>query len=185
MDISDAMLRSPSKSLRNLAQEKDKGLATAHKSVREKLNLFPYKITALQELKTVDHEERFRHCERFTNVIQTKTDDIFHVTFFTDEVLFHLSGYVNTQNTRLWSSKNPYAVHEKPLHDQKLGVCFTISRRRIVCPLFFEETVNGKRYCSMLYDFIGLLEENEITYSWFQQYGAIAHTANNSMKLLN
>jgi transposase len=41
MDISDSMLHSPSKSLRKLAQEKDIGLATAHKAVREKLNLFP------------------------------------------------------------------------------------------------------------------------------------------------
>jgi hypothetical protein len=37
----------------------------------------------------------------------------------------------------------------------------------------------------MLYDFIGLLEEDEITRSWFQQDGTTAHTANNSMKLLN
>jgi hypothetical protein len=51
--------------------------------------------------------------------------------------------------------------------------------------LFFEETVNGKLYCSMLHDFIGLPEEDKITYSWFQQDGATAHTANNSMKLLN
>jgi hypothetical protein len=41
--ISDSMLRSPSKSLRRLAQEKDIGLATAHKAVRENFNLFPYK----------------------------------------------------------------------------------------------------------------------------------------------
>jgi hypothetical protein len=50
MDISDSMLRGPSQSLRKLAQEEDIGLATAHKSVREKLNLFPYKVTAVQEL---------------------------------------------------------------------------------------------------------------------------------------
>jgi hypothetical protein len=37
----------------------------------------------------------------------------------------------------------------------------------------------------MLHDFIGLLKEDEITYSRFQQDGATAHTANNSMKLLN
>jgi transposase len=35
MDISDPTLRSPSKSLRKLAQEKDIGLATAHTAVRE------------------------------------------------------------------------------------------------------------------------------------------------------
>jgi hypothetical protein len=37
----------------------------------------------------------------------------------------------------------------------------------------------------MLHDFIGLLEADEITYSWFQQDGATALTANNYMKLLN
>jgi hypothetical protein len=37
----------------------------------------------------------------------------------------------------------------------------------------------------MLYDFIGLLEEDEFIYSWFQQDGTTVHTANNSMKLLN
>jgi hypothetical protein len=37
----------------------------------------------------------------------------------------------------------------------------------------------------MLYDFISLLEEDKITYSWFRQDGSTAHAANNSMKLLN
>jgi hypothetical protein len=45
MDFSDSMLRSASKSLRKLAQEKNIGLATAHKAVREKRNLFPHKAT--------------------------------------------------------------------------------------------------------------------------------------------
>jgi hypothetical protein len=60
-----------------------------------------------------------------------------------------------------------------------------LSRWCSVGPLFFEERVNSKHYCSMLHDLIGLLEENEITYSWFQQDGTTVHTANNSMKLLN
>jgi hypothetical protein len=44
LDISDSMLQSQSKSLHKLAQKEDIGLATVHKVVREKLNLFPYKI---------------------------------------------------------------------------------------------------------------------------------------------
>jgi hypothetical protein len=68
-----------------------------------------------------------------------KTVDNLDVTF-TDEVWFHLSGYVNTQNTRLWLLENPHAVHEKPLHDQKLGVWVAISRWHTVGPLFLEET---------------------------------------------
>jgi hypothetical protein len=41
------MLRSPSISLHKVAQEKDIGLATTHKAVREKLKFFPYKVTKL------------------------------------------------------------------------------------------------------------------------------------------
>jgi transposase len=37
LDISDSMLRSPSKSLRKLAQEEGIGLAIAHKAVRKQL----------------------------------------------------------------------------------------------------------------------------------------------------
>jgi transposase len=58
MDIYGSMMWSPTKSLRKLAQEKDIGLATAQKAVREKLNLLPYKVTAVQELKPAYHETR-------------------------------------------------------------------------------------------------------------------------------
>jgi hypothetical protein len=43
------MLRSASESLRKLAQENYIGSVTSHKSIREKLNVFPYKVTAVQE----------------------------------------------------------------------------------------------------------------------------------------
>jgi hypothetical protein len=46
--------------LRKLAQEKYVGLATAHEAVREKLSLFRYKVTAVQELKTADHGKRIQ-----------------------------------------------------------------------------------------------------------------------------
>ena len=40
--------------------------------------------------------------------------DVLDVTFFTDEAWFHLSGYVNSQNSRLWSYDNPHSLHENP-----------------------------------------------------------------------
>jgi hypothetical protein len=55
------MLRSASESLRKLAQKKDIGLSTVHKAVREKLNLFQYKVTVVQVLKPADHVKRFQH----------------------------------------------------------------------------------------------------------------------------
>ncbi|KAJ8879687.1 hypothetical protein PR048_020295 [Dryococelus australis] len=57
-----------------------------------------------------------------------------------------LSGYANSQNSRIWSSANPHVLHEKPLHCQKIGVWCAVSRRRIVGPLFFFETVNSGVY---------------------------------------
>ncbi|XP_076373298.1 uncharacterized protein LOC143258180 [Tachypleus tridentatus] len=51
LDISDNVMQSPSKSLRMLAQQHDIGLKTAHKAVRKKLKLFPYKIMTVQELE--------------------------------------------------------------------------------------------------------------------------------------
>jgi hypothetical protein len=68
MDISDSMLRSQSKSLRKLLQEKDNGLATAHESAREKLNLFPYKVTAVQELKPARIDSRRHHFQHLLYV---------------------------------------------------------------------------------------------------------------------
>ena len=59
--------------------------------------------------------------------------------FFTNEAWFHLRGYVNSQNTRIWTAENHHSVHEEPLHLQKIGVWFGISRRRIIGPIFFEQ----------------------------------------------
>ena len=65
LDISDSMLQIPSKSLRKLAQQHDIGLATAHKAIRRQLKVFPYKIMAVQKLKTTDHEKRLHYCRSF------------------------------------------------------------------------------------------------------------------------
>jgi transposase len=46
LSISDSMMQSPSKSVRKLPQHHI-ALVTAHVAVRKKLNLFPYKVTAV------------------------------------------------------------------------------------------------------------------------------------------
>jgi len=56
--------------------------------------------------------------------------------FFTDEAWFHLRGYVNSQNTRIWAAENPHSVQKETLHLQKIGVWCGESRRRIIGPIF-------------------------------------------------
>ena len=56
--------------------------------------------------------------------------------FMLDEAWFHLSEYVNSQNTRYWSSENPHVIHETPLHDLKIGVWCAVSGTNVVDPIF-------------------------------------------------
>jgi hypothetical protein len=92
---------------------------------------------------------------------------------FRDEAWFHLNGYINSQNSQLWSAENPHAVIQSPLHSVEIGVWCAISRKRIVGPLFFGETINAERYQNLLTQFIALLEENERD-CWLQQDGVFA-----------
>jgi hypothetical protein len=60
-----------------------------------------------------------------------------------DEMQFHLQGYINTQNIHYWSSQNPHLTHEVLLHPVKVGVSCAVSART-VGPVFLNETSNCK-----------------------------------------
>jgi hypothetical protein len=81
-----------------------------------------------------------RYCRRFQQFVGNGVGILENV-FVSDEAWFHLSGYVNSQNSRFWSNENPHLFHKAPLHSQKTGCWCAISRKRIVGPIFFSETV--------------------------------------------
>jgi len=61
-----------------------------------------------------------------------------------------------------------------------------MSRRHIVGPIFFSETLKIQQYChTIVYPFIAQLKEDEIVKAYFQQDGAMAHTAHMSIALLD
>jgi hypothetical protein len=64
------------------------------------------------------------------------------MTFFSDEVWFHLQGYINMQNNHYWCSQNAHLAYEVPVHPVKVGVWCAVGARRIVVPLFFNKTIN-------------------------------------------
>ena len=175
--VSDMMLQSPKKSVRRLAQQTGLSIGSAHKALTKKLNLYPYKITVTQQLKETDYEKRIQYCEW----VQAHPH-VMDITFFSDEAWFTLDGTVNSQNNRVWCTENPYEIQESPLHSAKIGVWCSVSRRRLIGPIFFETTVNSDVYISnILRPFINKLTADELRTSHFQQDGATAHTSSKSM----
>jgi hypothetical protein len=85
------------------------------------LKLHPYRASVVHQLKGRDHQSRVDYRTWFQNFLVEEGEEILDVTFFTDEAWFHLSEYVNSQNIRLWGSKNPHEFKAMSLHDQKVG----------------------------------------------------------------
>jgi hypothetical protein len=82
---------------------------------------------------------------------------------------------VNSQNDRAWSTYNPQNVQ---MHEIKLGIWVTKSRRRIICPVFFNESINVQEFQRLLLErFINLVNYVEPTNCYFQQDSTTAYTA--------
>jgi hypothetical protein len=60
-------------------------VGTCQKILKEDLHLFPYRLTAVQELHVNDLPQRLNYCQWFLNTI---ADDVLEKTFFTDEAIF-------------------------------------------------------------------------------------------------
>jgi len=88
---------------------------------------------------------------------------------------------VNSQNSRIWASENPNAIHEELLHSEKIGVWCEMSRQRIIGPIFFEETIKTATYMEIFNTFVNQLDDEELSTGYFQQDGATSHTSHASM----
>lgn len=141
-----------------------------------------YKVTVVQRLYPLDFERRLRFCNWFNEHLND--NNVLDRTFFSDEAWVHLSGYVNSQNYRTWATENPHQFLETDLHALKVGIWVAMSRRRIIGPIFFHETITGERYRAILNDFIPQLHDDELQHGFFQQDNAPAHTARDTQQYL-
>ncbi|CAK9799243.1 Transposable element Tc3 transposase [Anthophora plagiata] len=149
-----------------------------------------YKVQLVQELKPHDHLMRFRFAQWAEDRL-IEDEHFYRKIIFSDEAHFHLGGYVNKQNCRIWGSENPHVIVEKPMHPQRVTVWCGFWSGGIIGPFFFENeqgnavTVSGDRYRAMLSNFLfPKIEEDDIDDIWFQQDGATCHTANVTIDLL-
>jgi hypothetical protein len=121
---------SPKKSLRQLALQCKVSKSAAHIAT-ELLKLKPYRTTVVHQLLLPEAEARINYCRWFQQLVCDGMVDA-DLMFYTDKVWFHLSGYVNSQNSHYWSVENPHSIQ-----DVKIGVWCAISVYRIIRSVFF------------------------------------------------
>lgn len=180
----------PNLSIRRRSQQLDLSPTSVWRILKEDLALKPYKIQLTQFLKPTDHSERRTFVDW---VLKKKAADPYFCQkiIFSDEAIFHLNGFVNKQNCRIWASDNPREIKEQITHPQRVVVWCGLSSEGVIGPYFFEDgegkacTVNGERYRKMLTDFLSpQLDNINVENLWFQQDGSTCHTAKATISLL-
>ena len=187
--VRDNVTVSPRKSVRRRAQQLNLSPSSLHDILSKDLKMHAYKIQLTQELKPADHGKRHRFAQ-WVLARQVENENFTKRIIFSDEAHFHLSGYVNKQNCRIWGNENPRVTVEHEMHPQRTTVWCGFWAGGVIGPYFFENdegaavTVNGDRYRNMLCDwFFPLIDENEDF--WFQQDGTTCHTSRETIALLN
>lgn len=79
----------------------------------KKLCQWPYKITKVQVTEEGDYERRMYFCNWFLQLVYDRALDT-KLKFFTDKAWFNLSGYINAQKNRYWTSINQRQTSAAP-----------------------------------------------------------------------
>ena len=181
-------------SAREVSRQTGVSYGSVWRALRITLKMYPYKLQHNQELKPPDFDSR----RDFANWVFNKMDeqhDWLHTVLWTDEAHFTLSGAVNTHNCRVWTTENPHAFVEIPLHQPKVTVWCGFTADFIIGPFFFEEvtqtgfktvSVTGQRYAAMLQNNIipELQARQALQTVTFMQDGAPPHIALSVQHLL-
>ena len=59
----------------------------------------------MQELQENDFPKRTKYCSGFLNTFDNKLSD---KTYFTEGTRLRVSGFINSQKMRIWSTENPH-----------------------------------------------------------------------------
>ena len=184
-----SVLQSPKTSSRRRSKQLGLSDTSLRTILKDDLNLYPYKIQIRQLLSDVDRESRVQMCNWFNDRLSADEhwlDDV----WFTHEAHFHLNGVVNRQNYRYWGTEKPDEIAERPLHSPKCTAWCAISTHGVIGPFWFEDengdttTVNAERYRAVIGKFWKALTRKrnvDKNIQWFQQDGATAHTANETL----
>lgn len=142
--------------------------------VAHKLDLSPYRPQRVQELSDDDFDRRMEACEHMLELFDGDPCLVDKV-LWSDESEFRLNGTVNRHNCVYWATSNPGATMPVPHTQQGVMVWCAMTSTKLIGPYFFDGSVNGQSYLTMLSDFLWpQISRRGFT---FQQDGAPAHYA--------
>lgn len=157
--VFDSVLTSPTTSLRRRSQQLAIPLSSLHRIMKKELHLHPYKLQLTQELKAGDHGKHRQFVEWFQNM-QINDADFPRKIIFSDEAHFHMSGFVNKQNFRLWGTENSQQIDQRQMHPERLTAWCGFWSGGVIGPYFFQDEhentvkVTGERYRDMITEFL-------------------------------
>ena len=185
-EISNLFDENPSTSLRQAAAITETPVNTLRKTLREQLEMKPFKISFCHQLFADDKSARVTMCNEFQHRIATDHNFITRLCF-SDEATFHMSGRVNKHNCVVWGTQNPHAIQEVPIKSPGITVWCAMFCDEIIGPYFFESTVTSKTYKAMLQDYFipQLKRRRKFSTTIFQQDGAPPHWSLEVRALLN
>ena len=74
---------------------------------------------------------------------------------FTDEVIFHVSGRVNTHTCLIWGTENSHVSYELERASPKENVWCRVTSEKVYRSFFFaEETVHAVNYFDMIKQYV-------------------------------
>lgn len=116
---------------------------------------------------------------------QKKNDEDFSQNILFSETHSHLGGFVNKDNCRIWDDQNPSKIVEKLLHLPKGHHLLARSLGRIASKMMLGILLRWQVIDTMIYQcFISRIECFRCLEDlWYEQDGAICHTANATMPL--
>ena len=172
--VEDGFMSSPRKSTRRASKE----LGISQTSIVRLLHdvhLKPYRPHLLHSLNEDDYDRRVEFSQIFQQLCNE--DATFpEKIIWSDEATFKLNGQVNRHNSVYWAHENPHEILQKEVNAVGVTVWIGVSASGLVGPFFFEGTVTGDSYVSMLNNnFLPSVENWPLGEMWFQQDGAPPH----------
>lgn len=134
--VAESVADNPGLSIPKRSQQLGISQTSLHRILHKDLNMHAYKVQLVQELKPTDHAQR-RTFVNWVLEMQAGNPDFFRKVIFSDEAHFHLEGFVNKQNCRIWGSENPRKIVEKPLYPQRVTVWCGFWAGGVIGPFFF------------------------------------------------